>query len=165
MEEFIRESTGRVEERTRFIVRCLEELNEEEIWRKPNSSSNSVGNLILHLCGNVRQYAIASLGHRPDVREREKEFSAAGGLSKAELLALLRSTVDEALRTIHEATASELLDVRVVQGNHRSGIGIIVQVTEHFSYHAGQIAFWTKFLRNRDLGLYAGRNLNARNEP
>ncbi|MBK7935926.1 MAG: DUF1572 family protein [Lewinellaceae bacterium] len=154
----------RLEENTPRIEKCLAELTEAEVWQRPNLASNSIGNLILHLCGNITQYAISSLGNLPDARNRDAEFAAMGGFSKAELLEKLRATVRQAVRTIRQASDAELLHVRSVQGFNMSGIGIIVHVCEHYSYHTGQIAFWTKLLKDKDLGFYAGLDLNVKNK-
>ena len=154
----------RLEENTPRIEKCLAELTEVEIWQRPNLASNSIGNLILHLCGNITQYAISSLGNLPDARNRDAEFAALGGFSKDELLEKLRTTVRQAVKTIRLASDAELLRVRAVQGFNMSGIGIIVHVCEHYSYHTGQIAFWTKLLKDKDLGFYAGLDLNVKNE-
>lgn len=163
-QEFKSQSIHRIELNTPRIAKCLAELTEEEIWQRPNDVSNSIGNLILHLCGNIRQYAISSLGGKEDTRERDKEFSATGGYTKAELLNKLETTVAEAIQTIKDSTEENLLLVRSVQGFIYSGIGIIVHITEHYSYHTGQIAFWTKLLKNKDMGFYAGLNLNIKNK-
>lgn len=153
-----------MDENTEKIQKCLKELTEEEIWRRPNASSNSVGALILHLCGNIRQYAISSLGGQPDIRQRDEEFAARAGYDKAELLAKLSGTVEEALAVMRKMEDEEMLRLRSVQGFEFSGIGIILHVVEHYSYHTGQIAFWTKLLRDKDLGFYAGVDLNVKNE-
>lgn len=153
----------RMEENTPRIEKCLAELTEEEVWQRPNPVSNSIGNLILHLCGNITQYAISSLGNRPDARDRDAEFAAESGFSKAELLEKLTWTVREAVETIRRTDREELLRERAVQGFQMSGIGIIVHVCEHYSYHTGQIAFWTKQLKNKDLGFYAGVDLTVKN--
>ncbi len=160
MEELKTHIILRMEENTPRIERCLAELSEAEIWHRPNAASNSVGNLILHLCGNIRQYAIASLGNGKDIRVRDAEFAARGGFSKAELLEMLRNTVSEALDTLSRASDAEMMRVRTVQGFDMSGIGIAVHVCEHYSYHTGQIAFWVKLLKDKDLGFYAGVDLN-----
>ncbi len=152
-----------MEENTPRIEKCLAELNEDEIWLRPNDASNSIGNIILHLCGNIRQYAISSLGGMPDVRQRDEEFAARGGCTKQELYDRLSETVSVAIRIIREADEESLLKVRSVQGFDLSGIGIIIHVTEHYSYHTGQIAFWTKLLKAKDLGFYANIDLNIKN--
>ncbi|WP_258100333.1 DinB family protein [Marinoscillum pacificum] len=146
------------------IKKCFDQLSEEDVWKKPNESLNSIGNLVLHLCGNIRQYAISSLGQSPDVRSRSEEFSTTGGLSKLELIQKLEETVSEAVHTIKNVSEEELMRNRMVQGFNYSGIGIIIHVTEHFSYHTGQIAFRTKQLKNKDLGFYADRDLEIKNE-
>ena len=164
IKEFISQCIHRIDENTNRLITCLDEVEESETWKRPNENSNSVGNLVLHLCGNIRQYVISSLGNIDDVREREKEFSADGGYTKSELLQKLLVTLDEAKNTILGASNDELLRKRKVQGYTYSGIGIIVHVTEHYSYHTGQIVFWTKILRNKDLEFYAGVDLNIKNE-
>ena len=164
LKEFKEHSTYRIERNTPRIVTCLGQLSEYDVWVRPNESSNSVGNLILHLCGNITQYIISSIGHVPDDRERDTEFLTTGGFTKKELLDKLGATVLEAVRVINEASLEELLRVRSVQGYNYSGIGNIIHVTEHYSYHTGQIAFWTKLLKNKDLGFYANIDLNAKNE-
>jgi uncharacterized damage-inducible protein DinB len=164
IKEFVSQAIHRIDENTPKIASCLQELEESEIWKRPNQHSNSIGNIILHLCGNIRQYDISSLGKSKDVRERDKEFSADGGYSGSELMKKLTSTLDEAKNIIQNITGEELLRKRNVQGYTHSGIGIIMHVTEHYSYHTGQIIFWTKLLRDKDLGFYAGVDLNKKNE-
>lgn len=157
--EFIEQSLHRMHENTTRIAKCLDELSEEEIWQRPNDSSNSVGNLILHLCGNIRQYAVSSLGKLPDTRTRDAEFEATQGFSKSELLQLLTDTIKIAEVIMQTSDEADLMEVRSVQCYQLSGMGIILHVVEHYSYHTGQIAFWTKQLRNKDLGFYAGKEL------
>lgn len=164
VKEFIDQSITRIDENTQKLITCLNELEEAETWKRPNQHSNSVGNIILHLCGNIRQYAISSLGQIEDIRERDKEFSAAGGYSKSELLKKLRDTIEQAKNIIKNISEAELLRKRQVQGFTHSGIGIIIHVTEHYSYHTGQIIFWIKLLKDKDLGFYANINLNAKNK-
>lgn len=159
--EFKTQSIFRMEESTTRMVRCLNELEEVEIWMWPNAASNSVGNLVLHLCGNIGQYIISSLGGNPDTRNRDAEFSAKSGFNRTELISKLKATVTEAIDIINHTDEENLLRIRSVQGFNLSGIGIIIHVTEHCSYHTGQIAFWTKLLKDKDLGFYAGIDLNG----
>ncbi len=163
-EEFVLNANYRMDESLRMIKICLDKLSEEVIWQKPNETTNSIGNLILHLCGNITQYGIASLQGMEDNRNREEEFSILSGYSKKELFQKLVSTVEDAKKAISEVTIEELLKKRLVQGFEFSGVGNIVHVVEHFSYHTGQIALWTKILNNQDLGFYDGMNLNTKNE-
>ncbi len=162
-EEFKAQSVAYFEANTPRIQQCINELSEDEVWQRPNGASNSVGNLVLHLCGNITQYVLSSLGNQPDYRTRDAEFAATGGLTKQQLWEKLEATTSEAARVMAQATEAELLRVRSVQGFQLSGIGIVVHVTEHYSYHTGQIAFWTKQLKNKDLGFWADLDLNAKN--
>ena len=162
--EFIQQSVYRVNENTNRIVKCLHEIEETEIWQRPNENSNSIGNIILHLCGNIRQYAISSLGNTEDIRVRDEEFSAKDGFNKKDLIVKLKNTAAEAINIIEDLDEPGLIKIYSVQGFNLSGIGIIIHVTEHYSYHTGQIAFWVKQLKNKDLGFYGGIDLNVKNK-
>ena len=164
MNQFKENALYRIDESTRMIEKSIAEITERELWQKPNESLNSIGNLILHLCGNMTQYVISSLGNEPDTRNREEEFTAVGGYSKNELFQKLTATVHKVKNTIAAASMEELQKNRQVQGFTLSGVGIIIHVVEHYSYHTGQIAFWVKLMRNESLGFYDGFNLNMKNE-
>jgi uncharacterized damage-inducible protein DinB len=161
--EFIDQSLKTMDENTSKIKACLQQLDENDIWFRHNEHVNSVGNIILHLCGNIRQYIISSLGGAPDIRERDLEFSAAGGFTKADLTAKWQDTLREARAIIAGVSPENLFRRRVVQGTHHSGISIIIHVTEHYSYHTGQIIFLTKLYKNMDMGFYKSADLNKRN--
>lgn len=164
VEELVKNALYRIDESTRMIKKSLAEISEDEVWRKPNESLNSIANLLLHLCGNISQYIISSLGEIEDKRIRDSEFSTSGGLTKSEVLKKLVETVDTAKRVIFDATPDQLVKIRSVQGFSLSGVGIILHVVEHYSYHTGQIAFWVKQLKNKDLGFYDGMDLNMKNK-
>lgn len=142
----------------------MDQLSDKEVWEAPNESANSIGNLILHLCGNITQYAISSLGGTEDHRERDKEFQVSEQFSKEALLEKLNNTLEKAKAIIDKASLHELLKKRKVQGFEMSGIGIIIHVTEHYSYHTGQIALLTKLWKNKDLGFYDDVDLNFKND-
>jgi uncharacterized damage-inducible protein DinB len=133
---------------------CLRELPEGDLWWRPNAQSNSVGNLLLHLSGNVRQWIVSGVGGEPDERERHAEFEAEGGRDRAELLALLERTVTEADRVLSKLEPEELLERRVIQGTRTTVLGAVYHVVEHFGMHTGQIAYITKLRTGTDLGFY-----------
>jgi len=133
------------------IARCLLQLSQEEIWWRPNPASNSVGNLVLHLNGNVRQWIIAGLGGAPDTRQRDLEFQERGPISRRALLARLRRTIGEACRVLARLSARDLAHIYSIQGFQESGLEAVYHVTEHFSHHAGQIILATKLLRGKSL--------------
>ncbi len=164
VDELVKNAMYRMDENTRMIGISLQSISEEELWLKPNSSLNSIANLLLHLCGNITQYIIASLGENKDVRNRDWEFSEDGGSTKSEVLKKLEDTVDMAKRVIFDADVDKLLKVRSVQGFTFSGVGVVIHAVEHCSYHTGQIAFWVKQLKNKDLGFYKGNDLNVKNK-
>lgn len=136
------------------INRCLDQLTQEQIWWRPNPSSNSIGNLVLHLSGNVRQWICAGLGGNEDHRHRQLEFDTQEGYSGEVLKNQLMTTMSEARPFIEQVAVTELLRKRSVQTFEETGLTILVHVTEHFSYHTGQIAYITKTLKDRQLGFY-----------
>lgn len=133
------------------IVKCLQQLSEEEIWWRPNSDSNSAGNLVLHLCGNVRQWIISGLGGEEDRRQRDREFAERGPIPRNVLVAQLRRTVREACRVLARLPDDSLSRNYVIQGFHVTGLDAAFGVTEHFGYHTGQIIYITKLKRAHDL--------------
>jgi uncharacterized damage-inducible protein DinB len=163
--EFTAQAIKRINQSTEKITTCLQQLEEKDVWVSPNENLNSIGNLVLHLCGNIRQHIISALGGEKDTRARDLEFSTTGGLSKSELIAKLQYTAGEATKVIERMGEQELLKKRIAQGVSHSGVDSIVHVTEHYSYHAGQIIFLTKLFKNIDLAFYAGIDLNRHNEP
>jgi len=142
------------------IEKAVSSLDEPEVWWRPNEVSNSVGNLLLHLSGNVRQWIMGGLDQQPDTRTRDVEFAARGGYLKQQLLERLRTTVMEASTVIEGLTEEQLMAPLHVQSYDVSGVKAVIHVVEHFSYHVGQILFITKLLKNEDLGFYA--NLDAK---
>jgi len=138
---------GRIED-------CLGRLNTEQIWARGGEHENAVGNLVLHLCGNVRQWIISAVGSKPDIRVRDREFAARGDASAAELAERLKSTVDEAAAVIHSVSAERLAEHVSVQNYDVTVLEVIAHVVEHFSQHTGQIMFVTKMLSGEDLGYY-----------
>jgi uncharacterized damage-inducible protein DinB len=136
------------------IRACVESLSEEEIWWRPNDRSNSVGNILLHLSGNVRQWIISGVGQTQDIRLREAEFSETGPVPKAELLNGLESTVKEALAVLERVNPGQLLETRQIQVYDTSVLQAIFHVVEHFSGHTGQIIYVTKLLKDKDCRFY-----------
>ena len=150
------------------LVKCLERLSTEQIWWRPNRASNSAGNLVLHLAGNVRQWIISGLGGAPDRRERDKEFSEVGPLPRRVLVSRIQNTVGEACRVIRKLTAKDLSRVYHIQKYRVTGFAATFHVAEHFSHHVGQIILITKMLAGRDLGftrLPGDRKKKARAQP
>jgi len=136
------------------IERCLENLTDEQIWWRANEESNSIGNLILHLCGNAKQWIVCGVGSAPDNRNRDSEFEQRNVIARDDLVALLRSTLSDVHTTLQSVDPSTLLDFRKIQGNDVDILEAIFHVTEHFSMHTGQIIMLTKMLTSTDLRFY-----------
>jgi uncharacterized damage-inducible protein DinB len=141
---------------------CVGPLTTEQIWWRPNEASNSIGNLLLHLNGNVRQWLVTSFNRDQDKRNRPAEFAAREGGTAAELLDRLGATLDEAVAVLDRLTVEDLLATYDVQGYRESGVYIVEHVVEHFGIHFGQIAYITKLLSGKDLGFYKELNKTGR---
>jgi uncharacterized damage-inducible protein DinB len=133
------------------IEACMHELSPEQIWWRANPVSNSVGNLALHLEGNVRQWIVSGLGGTPDRRQRQQEFSELGPISRRTLLTRLRKAVAEAGRVMRKLNGVALARTYSIQGFRVTGLRAVFHVAEHFSHHAGQIILLTKMLGGKDL--------------
>lgn len=151
---FLDVSVRQLQQLSSRISVCLSQLEEEQIWARGSENENAIGNLVLHLSGNVRQWIISGAGNRPDTRDRDAEFAARGGLPKGDLETRLRQTVDEAVAVIQSLTPERLATRLSIQGYDVSVLEAVYHVVEHFSMHTGQIIFATKMLTGADLGFY-----------
>jgi len=128
------------------IEHCIGLLDEDEVWRRPAPGTNSIGNLLLHLAGNLSLWVLNSLGGEHNVRHRSEEFTAERALDKAQLVDRLQAVIERCrlnARTISAETLAAPIDI---QGYPTDGMGAMFHAVEHMSYHTGQIVYWTKVL-------------------
>jgi uncharacterized damage-inducible protein DinB len=128
------------------IRAAVEALPPDRLWWRPNEQANSVGNLLLHLAGNVRQWIVSGVGGQPDVRERNREFAARAGATAAELLDVLDATLRDADAVLQALPPGELLSRRAIQGRSTTALEAVYHVVEHFAGHTGQIIWIAKLL-------------------
>jgi len=140
----------------------VEPLSQKQILWRPNPASNSIGNLVLHLNGNIWQWLVASFNRLEDRRDRPAEFNATGDLSAADLLDRLGQTMEEASKVLSRLTPEELLATWHIQGYSVTGLAAVYQVVEHFGLHYGQIVYITKMQEGRDLGFYSELSKSGR---
>ena len=141
---------------------CLETLTEDQIWWRPHEGSNSIGNILLHLNGNVRQWILVPLGGISDERNRPAEFAERQPIPVREL----RDTLDATLRQVENILGGiepvALLKIYDIQNQKGvTGLEAVYHVVEHFAMHHGQILYITKLLTEQDLGFY--RHLDKKN--
>lgn len=136
------------------IERCLERVSDEDVWWRPNEASNCIGNLVLHLVGNVTQWIIGGVGKRAYERHRQQEFDERRTLPRKELLVQLKTVVKEAEEIIGDQDAGSLLSRRRIQGYDVAVLEAIYHVVEHFGMHTGQIIMLTKLRGGEDLKLW-----------
>jgi uncharacterized damage-inducible protein DinB len=150
------------------IERCLERLTDEQVWWRANPECNSIGNLLLHLSGNARQWIVSGLGGAEDKRLRQAEFDERRVIPREELLRVIRQTLEDVDETLAHFDPSRLLDNFAIQGTEATGLAAIFHVTEHFSMHTGQIIMLTKMLAETDLVFYdfsSGKPVHTWHKP
>ncbi|MGB5316076.1 MAG: DinB family protein [Robiginitalea sp.] len=162
--DFRDQAVLRLSESLEKIRGCLSELDEEAFWYAPNKNSNSAATLLRHLQGNIGQYIISGLGGAADHRDREAEFTGKDTLKRREVEADFFEVARKAKDLIQSLPETALAQRKQVQGFELSGIGIILHVVEHLSYHTGQLVYLTKQLADVDLGFYKDFDLNQKNE-
>jgi uncharacterized damage-inducible protein DinB len=136
------------------IERCLADLSDDEVWWRANPESNSIGNLLLHLAGNARQWIVSGVGGRADDRVRQQEFDEQAGIERAALLTRLRQTIEDVDGVLAEFDPARILEERRIQGDDVTVLEAVFHVVEHFAMHTGQIILLTKMLKGADLKFY-----------
>ncbi len=136
------------------IEHSIETLNDQQIWWRANEQSNSIGNLLLHLSGNVRQWIVCGLGGATDSRDRDSEFAQRTEIPRVELFDKLKRTVDEAVAVLGRLDSDTLLEKHRIQGLEVSALEAVLHVVEHFSMHTGQILLLAKMLADVNLNFY-----------
>lgn len=145
------------------IYKCLRMIEDENLWEAPNQNIPAIGNLILHICGNARQWVLSGIGNKIDNRKRDEEFLIHRNIKKSDLVFLLENLKVQLKDTLKNMPESKLEENLNIQGFETTGFSAIVHVIEHFSYHTGQITTLTKLLLNKDTGYYTHLNLNQLN--
>ncbi|WP_297693510.1 DinB family protein, partial [uncultured Eudoraea sp.] len=131
-----------------------------QLWIRPNDNLVSIANLILHLEGNIRQWILTGIGNHPDHRKRDLEFSQTDRIDRKEMLSKLKDAIDKTIEVVNQIQDEEWTKVRSVQGYKESVLSIVIHVIEHFSYHTGQITYYTKLLTNKNTNYYGDQDLN-----
>jgi hypothetical protein len=163
--DFVSFSARKLAQLASRIEDCLGRLTREQLWWRAEENQNAIGNLVLHLCGNVRQWIISGVGRVPDVRDRDAEFAARNGGTPADLASLLAGTVREAVEVIGGLEGDRLGQRVLIQGYDVTVLEAVYTCVEHFSQHTGQILYATKLATGADLGYYAHLRRPAHGEP
>jgi len=162
--DFLATAAGTLAQNLDRIESCVPRLPADALWARGSENENAVGNLLLHLEGNVRQWILSGVAGEPDTRDRSSEFSARSGAAAALLLANLRTTVVKAADAIRSLTHARLAEHVSIQGYDTTVLSAIFHVVEHFSGHTYQIILITKQLTGEDLGFYAYLSGTGRKE-
>ncbi len=147
-------SRHEIAQRLARIEDCVSRLTAEQIWSRGSEVENSVGNLMLHLAGNLRQWIVAGVGGSPDTRDRDAEFARRDPIDVEELLPVLKGAVDEADSVLAALTDDDLLTKRRIQAYEVTVLHAVSHVVDHFAEHTGQIIWATKRMTGQDLAFY-----------
>ena len=153
-DEFLRVSRHQLDVRRQRIETCLAQLTDEQIWTRRHEVENAVGNLVLHLCGNIEQWIVGGVAGKAVTRDRDAEFDRREPLPAAELAARLRAVVLAADDVLATLTPDDLARPRSIQGYDVTVLHAVYHVVEHLAEHTGQIIWITKSLTGRPLGFY-----------
>lgn len=144
--QFLGETNIKINNAFERIVHCLDQLEEEHIWYRPDNSVNSIGIILNHLCGNLRQWIISGIGGLEDIRNRPLEFSDSTKLSKTELVNKFQEIIGDSKKTINNFDPGNLLERLRIQGFEESALSAIYGTVNHLELHAGQIIFITRLI-------------------
>ncbi|MEC7768836.1 MAG: DinB family protein [Acidobacteriota bacterium] len=150
--EFITVTRAELKEKLQQIEACVAQLTAEQLWNRRHETENAVGNLLLHLRGNVQQWLVCGVGGHSDNRDRDAEFADRVPTPAEDLLRPLRETLAGADAVLAGLSAKDLLNTRQIQGRKLTVLHAIYHVVEHLSGHVGQIIWATKRATGRDLG-------------
>ncbi len=143
---FIDETRQVLAQEFRRIAHCLRQLDDAQVWQRPTPHVNCIGNLILHLCGNLRQWYLHGIGGGEDVRNRPAEFAESEAVSRERLQATLDdlfARIDLLLRGVPD---SVLVEPRRIQGFETNGLAAMYTTMTHLEGHALQISYITHML-------------------
>ncbi len=123
---------------------CVNALPRAAAWARPNESSNSIGNLLVHLTGNVTEWILGGVGEQTVTRHRAGEFEQKDGADASTLLDNLEAVLREADSVLADLSAQDLERSIMIQGRETTVLGAVYHVVEHFAMHTGQIVLLTK---------------------
>ena len=162
---FLAEAADKLAEDLSRIDTCVAKLPPDALWARDSENENAVGNLLLHLDGNVRQWILSGVGGAVERRDRPAGFAARSGPGAPVLIANLRSTVTDAIGVIRALPHARLDEAVTIQGYDTTVLAAIFHVVEHFSGHTYQIILLTKHATREDLGFYGYLAQTGRKEP
>ena len=136
------------------LQQCAELLTDDDLWWRPNESSNSIGNMLLHLCGNLRDWIVGGVGGATIERDRSAEFSARGSMPLDDLMTEVKSTLRDVDRALADLKEDSLLEQIEVQGFEVTRLQAVYHAIEHFGYHLGQVVYVTKLRTGKDLEIF-----------
>ena len=138
---FRRESCFTLDYARDRMLHALDQLGDADAWWRPHETMNAAGNLVLHVCGNLRQWIVCGVGGMPDTRDRQGEFAQRAIIPVSELRSRLINTVEEAKSAITHASDEDLLRTRFIQITNCTGLGAVYHSVAHLEGHAQEMIY------------------------
>lgn len=142
--QFLSLSSDKLRSNMDLIRKCLEQMDDQAVWARPNESSNSVANLCMHLAGNLGQLIGHAVAGHEDTRQRDAEFSDLAGPGAAGLRTVLQDAVESACAILAGLPPDTLERPLEFRGRQWTVLEIIYKAVEHFALHTGQIIYVAK---------------------
>ncbi len=143
-ELFLKESQTRFTQARNYVNHCLNQLHDEDMWWSPDASGNSIGIILQHVCGNLKQWILSGVGGTPDTRNRPQEFVSDNTASKADLHRMFSAVFDEVLTILENLPPERLTERAGIQDTDQSLLGAVYVAITHLDMHVGQILYLTR---------------------
>ncbi len=126
----------------------LEPLSDEQIWARPYPYGNSIGNLLLHLIGNLSYYIGAEIGGTGYVRNRPLEFNDPARYPKLLVLQSFDAAIAVVVATLQQQTEADWGSAYTAKGMEDAGdrFTAFLRCAGHLHHHTGQIMYLSKQL-------------------
>ncbi len=126
------------------LVTTLGRLSPEDLAWRANEESNSAANLVLHICGNLRQRFHAGFGGAADDRVRNEEFADRGPWSAEAMIARANTAFAEVDAFLAALDPARLEETRTIQGRAQTLLDMLLLTLPHVAEHVGQIIYIAK---------------------
>ena len=158
----VKEILDRMRDLQKRAEQATDQLDESQVWYRGSPSENAIGNLVLHLVGTMRQSILGGIASLPYIRDRLSEFGAREGVSKAELIEMMKETLDASCRLIESLPQERITEELHIQGIDITVAAVLVGAVSHLGLHVGQIQFISKSLLKEHYQAFKNERRTAR---
>ena len=132
------------------LSHSVRQLDNRQIWYRPSSSSNSVGVILQHLSGNLRQWVCSAIGGEVFQRNRPQEFKDSDLISQKDMLERINELDMKIQSILLQLTHESLLSPRRIQGFDETVMSALLAALTHLELHGGQVTFLVKLMLDKE---------------